>query len=105
MTSDTQPAGSDVELAYALLLEDLTLALLEADANLDLARRVREPLERVVDDGANQDNGSEIHSRTVSTLIRVRQIETILRGQRDAFRANLAFYKRRRDAHLRGVAR
>jgi hypothetical protein len=35
----------------------------------------------------------------------VRHIETILRGQRDAFRANLAFYKRRRDAHLRAGAR
>jgi hypothetical protein len=103
MTSDRQPSASEIDLAYTLLLEDLTLAVLEAEANLDLARRVKEPLERLVVHGATRDEGHENHRRAVSTLIRIREVETILLGQRDALRANFAFYKHRREAHFRAV--
>jgi hypothetical protein len=76
--------------------------VLEADANLDLARRVREPLERLVAHSARRDEGDETHRRMVSTVIRLRQMETTLRGQRDALGANMKFYERRRETYRRG---
>ena len=105
MTANKKPSPSEVDLAYTLLLEDLTLAVIEADANLDLAGRIRELLERFVNHGAMGDSGSENHRRMISALIQVRETETILRGQRDALGANLAFYEQRREAHRRGVPR
>ena len=103
MSANPQPSTSDLETAYNYVLEDLALAALQADAHLELARRLRERLERRARRETAATERNDNHRRTVSALNRVRSLEVALRAQRDAVEANFDFYRQRRDAHLQSI--